>query len=147
MAVKQARAPLDAAVDALVEGRNRDPFSLLGPHVDEDGSPVMRTFQPAAQSVELRLTATGALVRMAKRHSAGVWEVRLKPDTTQVRLKPDATTATATATDLRPDYRLRITFSPDHVLEIDDPYRYGRVLTDFDLHLLGEGTHHRMFDK
>src|SRR5439155_1095292 len=33
------------------------------------------------------------------------------------------------------------------VSEIDDPYRYGRVLTDFDLHLLGEGTHHRMFEK
>jgi len=132
MAVTKARSPLDAAVDALVEGRNRDPFSLVGPHVDEDGSPVVRTFQPAAQSVELRLVATGALVRMAKRHSAGLYEVRLKTDA---------------AYDARPDYRLRITFSPDHVLEIDDPYRYGRVLTDFDLHLLGEGTHHRMFDK
>src|SRR5205085_1649382 len=32
------------------------------------------------------------------------------------------------------------------LIEID-PYRYGRILTDFDLHLLGEGTHHRMFDK
>ena len=28
--------------------------------------------------------------------------------------------------------------------EIDDPYRYGRVLTDFDLHLLGEGKHTRI---
>jgi 1,4-alpha-glucan branching enzyme len=40
-----------------------------------------------------------------------------------------------------------VTFPGDHLLEIDDPYRYGRVLTDFDLHLLGEGTHHRAFDK
>ena len=46
-----------------------------------------------------------------------------------------------------PDYRLRITYPGDHVVEVDDPYRYGRVLTDFDLHLLGEGTHHRAFDK
>ena len=46
-----------------------------------------------------------------------------------------------------PDYRLRITYPGDHVVEIDDPYRYGRVLTDFDLHLLGEGTHHRAFEK
>ena len=42
--------------------------------------------------------------------------------------------------------------SPRHVpattsIEIDDPYRYGRVLTDFDLHLFGEGTHHRVFEK
>ena len=46
-----------------------------------------------------------------------------------------------------PDYRLRITYPGEHVVEIDDPYRYGRVLTDFDLHLLGEGTHHRAFEK
>ena len=45
------------------------------------------------------------------------------------------------------DYRLRLTFPGDHVIEIDDPYRYGRVLTDFDLHLFGEGTHHRAFEK
>src|SRR5262249_31452420 len=24
---------------------------------------------------------------------------------------------------------------------------YGRVLTDFDLHLIGEGTHHRLYEK
>ena len=49
------------------------------------------------------------------------------------------------------DYRLRITYRAngdvDHRVEIDDPYRYGRVLTDFDLHLLSEGTHHRAFEK
>jgi len=45
------------------------------------------------------------------------------------------------------NYRLRITFPGDHVIEVDDPYRYGRVLTDFDLHLFGEGTHLRIFEK
>jgi 1,4-alpha-glucan branching enzyme len=33
------------------------------------------------------------------------------------------------------------------VIELDDPYRYGRVLSDFDLHLFGEGTHLRAFEK
>ena len=47
-----------------------------------------------------------------------------------------------------PDYRLRVTLSgAAPSVEVDDPYRYGRVLTDFDLHLLGEGTHHRAFEK
>jgi 1,4-alpha-glucan branching enzyme len=40
-----------------------------------------------------------------------------------------------------------MTFPGDHIVEIDDPYRYGRVLTDFDLHLFGEGTHLRIFEK
>ncbi len=49
--------------------------------------------------------------------------------------------------DAAPDYRLRVTFPGGHRVEIDDPYRYGRVITDFDLHLLAEGTHHRAFEK
>jgi len=40
-----------------------------------------------------------------------------------------------------------VTYPHGHVLEMDDPYRYGRVLTDFDLHLFSEGTHHRLFEK
>ena len=52
------------------------------------------------------------------------------------------------ASTTRSDYRLRITYHAAVTsLEIDDPYRYGRVLTDFDLHLFGEGTHHRAFEK
>jgi hypothetical protein len=82
MAVTRARSPLDAAIDALVGGHHRDPFSLLGPHVDDDGTPVVRAFQPAAQSIDLRLVATGALVPMAKVHVAGMYEVRLKADAT-----------------------------------------------------------------
>ncbi len=46
-----------------------------------------------------------------------------------------------------PDYRLRITPTAGRRSKMDDPYRYGRVLTDFDLHLFGEGTHHRAFEK
>jgi 1,4-alpha-glucan branching enzyme len=142
MAVSGARrSPTDGAIAALVGGTNRDPFSLLGPHADEDGAPLVRTFQPAARSVELRLVSTGALVPMARRHSAGVYEVRLKPGAAT------GTASGSTPATERPDYRLRITFAPDHILEIDDPYRYGRVLTDFDLHLLAEGTHHHVYDK
>ena len=125
MAVSEV-SPLDAAIAALVGGYHRDPFSLLGPHVDERGASVVRAFHPAAERVELRLLPGGGLAPMAKRDPAGLYEARV---------------------DDRPDYRLRITYPGGHVVEIDDPYRYGRVLTDFDLHLLGEGTHHRMFEK
>jgi len=33
------------------------------------------------------------------------------------------------------------------VVDLDDPYRFPPVLTDFDLYLLGEGTHQRIYDK
>ena len=33
------------------------------------------------------------------------------------------------------------------IVEIDDPYRYGRVISDYDLYLFGEGKHTRIYDK
>ena len=64
------------------------------------------------------------------------------------RLRGDGTLfeAKLPATEI-PDYRLQLAFAGGHVVEVDDAYRYGRVLTDFDLHLFGEGTHNRIFEK
>src|SRR5262249_28217158 len=31
--------------------------------------------------------------------------------------------------------------------EADDPFKFGQVLADFDLHLFSEGTHYRAYDK
>src|SRR5712691_2514104 len=121
---------LDAAFAALIGGSHRDPFAVIGPHED-GGAIVVRAFQPAARAIDLRLAATGALVPMVKRDPAGLFEVAIE----RVRLKPDATTApdAMTAPDATKantlDYRLRITYPGDQVAEIDDPYRYGRVLT------------------
>jgi 1,4-alpha-glucan branching enzyme len=132
MAVDHA-TPLDTALAALAAGRHRDPFAVLGPHPADNGQgTVIRVFHPTARSVDLRLMATGELVPM-KRRTEGVYEA----------VVPSGDAAAWEA----PDYRLRFTYAGDHVSEIDDPYRYGRVLTDFDLHLFGEGTHRRAFDK
>jgi 1,4-alpha-glucan branching enzyme len=107
----------------------RDPFSILGPHRDERGrGTIVRVSQPAARAVELRLTTNGER-RPMSRDAQGLFEVRL------------------TDHDEVPDYRLHVTFAHGHQVEVDDPYRYGRVLTDFDLHLINEGTHNRAFEK
>jgi 1,4-alpha-glucan branching enzyme len=119
----------DAAVAALIGGYNQDPFAVLGPH-DEDRDIVVRAFQPAARQIELRLLPSRELVPMEKRDPSGLFEVRIPAQG-----------------DEMPDYRLRITYPGDHAAEIDDPYRYGRVLTDFDLYLFGEGTHYRAWEK
>ena len=42
----------------------------------------------------------------------------------------------------RPHYRLRARFG-DNEVELEDPYRFPPVLSDFDLYLLGEGNHLR----
>jgi len=122
------------AIRALVEARLPDPFALLGPHCGDAGTTI-RAFHPAARAMHLRLRATGELRPMNRIDAAGVYEV----------LIPGSGGADRDAS--MPDYRLRITFPGSQVVEIDDPYRYGRVLTDFDLHLFGEGTHRRAYDK
>src|SRR5262249_55418193 len=79
-----------AALRALVDARNSDPFALLGPHVYGDAV-VIRTLQPAAKSVDVRL-ATGELRAMQKVDPAGLYEVRLGSDPRsdpRSDLKPD----------------------------------------------------------
>jgi 1,4-alpha-glucan branching enzyme len=125
--VKPASGNIAAALTALAGARQRDPFSVLGPHLEER-TVVVRALHPSAQLIELRLVDRGELIPMERLAQDGLFEV-------------------AIAADRIPDYRLRVTHFNGEVAEIDDPYRYGRVLTDFDLHLLGEGTHHRAFDK
>ena len=116
-------------VTVIASGRHGDPFGVLGPHRDEAaGGIVVRTRQPAARTVDVRLTTTGELHPMRRRDRNGLFELRLPVDHI-------------------PDYRLRVAYKSGQVLEFDDPYRYGRVLTDFDLHLFGEGTHLRAFEK
>ncbi len=102
--------------------------------------------QPAARAVEVRLVATGELRPMRRVPSEGsgdlsagaLAEAETGPHNGLFEL-------TLSAAEI-PDYRLRISFE-HHTIDVDDPYRYGRVLTDFDLHLFGEGTHLRIFEK
>ena len=158
MPVSQNRA-LDEAIAALVHGTQRDPFAILGPHPEHlehpehlDGKAiVVRAFQPAAKSIELHLVSTDRLLTMEKADPVGLFTVRLKADATENATTGGVATTSVVSGFSRtvtwPDYRLRITYPGDQIVEIDDPYRYGRVLTDFDLHLLSEGTHHRAFEK
>src|SRR5262245_61235206 len=123
-------APGADAIASLTNGQNRDPFAVLGPPPAAHGrGPLVRAFHPAALSIELRLLPAGNLIPMTRRLAAGLFEAVVEsPEPRELRAL---------------NYRLRLTFPGGQVLEIDDPYRYGRVLTDFDLHLFGEGTHLR----
>ncbi|MCC7415702.1 MAG: 1,4-alpha-glucan branching protein GlgB [Acidobacteria bacterium] len=131
MATVDQLPALEAGLAALAAGHPCDPFALLGPHPDPElGGVVVRAFQPAANAAELVLPG-GESVSMAAGPHAGLFEARIAG----VDPGPPA-----------PDYRLRFTFPRHQVAELDDPYRYGRVLTDDALRLFGEGAHHRAFE-
>ena len=118
------------AIQAIVEGEHGDPFAVLGPHRVEtpDGAAVaVRAIVPGATAVRV-LPADGPPTAMERLHPAGFFETVL-PD----RRDPFV-------------YRLEVT-RDGHVTEIEDPYRFPSLLSDFDRHLLAEGTHYRAHEK
>src|SRR5450755_4950644 len=115
---------LSAEAYAIVEGRHSDPFHYLGLHT-EDGRTVVRAFLPEASKVDA-IDEHGGAAALARIHEAGLFAGALPNGSRR--------------------YQLRARFG-ETVVELDDPYRFPPILTDFDLHLLGEGTHQRLYDK
>src|ERR1700724_2689871 len=115
---------LSAEAYAIVEGRHSDPFHYLGLHTEGDKT-VVRAFLPEASNVEA-VGEHGEAAALARIHDGGLFAGALPNGSKR--------------------YQLRARFG-ENVVELDDPYRFPPVLTDFDLYLLGEGTHQRIYDK
>ena len=118
-------------VQAIVEARHWDPFSVLGPHaVEVYGEQLLsvRVFVPGAAQVHV-LPHRGDPLPARKLHPQGFFERTLGP----------------VGEDFR--YRLRIERVDGHTWDCEDPYRFGRVLSDYDIYLLGEGTHYHTYEK
>jgi 1,4-alpha-glucan branching enzyme len=122
------------AIDALARAAHADPFSVLGPHqvtIDGREAIVVRAFLPAARQIDL--VRPSDVTPMVRCDPAGLFEATVESP------GPGGIGAFA--------YRLLVTYQDGQSREVDDAYRYGRVLSDFDLYLLGQGTHYRAFDK
>ena len=118
-------------IEALVTGRHRDPFGILGPHL-VDGRVVVRTLQPAAREVRLSVQLPASTdVPMRKVHPLGLYEADIPGAVGLDNL----------------DYQLVVSFAGGVTVARRDPYQYGRVLSDYDLHLFAEGTHYRIYEK
>ncbi len=110
------------AVWALVEGRHGDPFAVLGDH-RVDGERVIRAFMPGARGIDVLAREDGSRIgTLDQVNGAGLFA--------------------GTVQAFGP-YRLRVRW-PDAVQEIDDPYSFGPLLGDLDLHLIGQGTHYEL---
>jgi 1,4-alpha-glucan branching enzyme len=113
--------------ELLAGAQHGDPFSVLGPHPGDRGLTIRAVFPHAEQVTVIRPDA--GPVPMERRHPAGVFE------------------ATLDGVHHATDYRLRVTYHSGHVAEIEDPYRFGRIIGDYDLYLFGEGNHTRIYDE
>src|SRR5581483_814159 len=116
-----------AEMEAIIGGYHGDPFSVLGPHpINLEASKtawVIRAFLPQAKSACVELDGNAippAVISMEKCHRDGFFVADLKSE-------PGP-------------YRFRIRDWQDMESIVEDPYRFGTIITDFDLHLHAEGT-------
>ena len=118
----------------LVEGRHENPFAILGPHeVSQPGGPALavRAYLPGSAQVWVVDPAQGRALPMRKIHQEGLFEA-ICPMLDK---------------DLQTQYRLRVEDVNGRQTERHDPYAFPPLLGELDLHLLGEGTHWRCYDK
>jgi len=110
------------AAEALSSARHRYSFDVLGPHDGPAGRSI-RAFLPGAQAVEvLRRADRSPLGRLVEGETPGLFE--------------------GGVADASP-YLLRIKW-PQAVQETEDPYSFGPLLGELDLHLFNEGRHFRL---
>ena len=108
---------------ALEAGTLSNPFQVLGPErLGEDTW--LRSYQPNALKVEAISPKSGAVLANLQPayKGSGVWIGKIPGGAA---------------------YRLRIQW-PDAMQEIEDPYRFGPLLGDVDIHLLAEGRHYEL---
>ena len=118
----------DDDVDALVQARHADPFSVLGLHADDEGRLWTRALLPGAAAVAVLDAANGRrLAGLAQRHPDGLWE------------------GTIPRRKNRFDYRLRVTWDDGREESYADAYAFGPLIPEEDLHYFGEGSHLRPF--
>ncbi|HYM13066.1 MAG TPA: 1,4-alpha-glucan branching protein GlgB [Bryobacterales bacterium] len=121
---------LPGDIQAIVGGYHGAPFRVLGPHLaDGGGRPRLeiRAFLPEAREA---FVATNDLVLPMQRLDAeGFFEAVLERE------------------EAIP-YRLRLADDSGATIEIEDPYRFHAPwLTDFEIHLHGEGNYHQSYEK
>jgi 1,4-alpha-glucan branching enzyme len=145
--------PLDSGnLEALVAGRHGAPFDVLGLHrvlLHNEPYWIVRAMMPGASAVSLLPSGdsrTGVLpdegetasaledaaLPMKMIHSAGLFSVMGKGEIPSQYL---------------PHYRLLVHRGAGESECVHDPYTFGPQLSDFDLHLIAEGTHEHLYER
>ena len=113
---------------AFLHGAHPDPFRILGPHrLREDV--LIRVFRPDAREVSIKLDNNGAAISAEKIQGEGLFQATLEK----------------CARDI--PYTLKIKRWDGSEQITRDPYSYGVIMGEVDLHLFGEGQHWRLYEK
>jgi len=128
-------------IESIVSATHAEPFRVLGPHwVERNGKPALavRAFHPGARDMRVLWRHSTAPYPSKRVHADGLFESLLPAETPRL-IPGQAVSPTA--------YRLEFTFADGTRVQVYDPYAFPPLLSDYDLHLLGEGTHYLNYEK
>jgi 1,4-alpha-glucan branching enzyme len=130
--------PLDyGAIEALLTASHGAPFDVLGRHVTTLSGQrvtIVRAFIPSASAVSVVPQA-------------------LPPDETpdkaipMKRLRPEGLFSVTLPGTPFTDYLLEVQREGGATTRIADPYSFPPLIGDYDLHLIGEGNHHVLYEQ
>ncbi len=116
-----------AEIESIVGGYHGDAFRILGPHSVRrkvgQARWEVRAFLPQAETAEV--LADGQAWPMEKRHADGFFCAQLTGDPQR--------------------YTLRAHLWDGRDAEIEDPYRFGQLISDTEIYLHGESTLHEAY--
>ncbi|HZN32892.1 MAG TPA: 1,4-alpha-glucan branching enzyme, partial [Pirellulaceae bacterium] len=128
-----------AGITALLDANLGRPTEVLGPQtIWREGRKMLavRAFLPGSRQAWVMDAATAAARPMRRLHPAGFYEAICPLDESP-----------ACESRPYPAYQLRVADHEGQMTTLHDPYAFPTTLTDFDLHLFGEGKLLRGYDK
>jgi 1,4-alpha-glucan branching enzyme len=129
---------IDKHIKLLLNGKHGNPFEVLGMHIFEN-KVCIRAFLPEAKEA---MVIQEAGFRIQDLEARGEKTFLMKKINKEGFFE-------AVFEDLSKPfkYKLRVVTHQDETREFYDPYSFPPVLTDFDLYLIGEGTHYKNYEK
>ncbi len=111
-------------LNLLKKTTHHDPFEFLGAHPNPKGGRIIRAYMPDA--IEVQAISKGKKFPLTRHAKSALF-------TGDISAKSG-------------DYKLRAIYDSGEDTT-HDPYSFPPVLTDFDLHLISEGTHYQKYEK
>ncbi len=118
-------------IERVLDFQEPEPFEVLGPHLLPDHmGVVIRAYLPRAKDawINLRSQERG-IVPMKRLHASGFFQAVFE---NQKQIF---------------SYLVGYRDEHGHVTESEDPYAYQTEISDYDLHLFGEGNHLQIYEK
>ncbi|WP_408956354.1 1,4-alpha-glucan branching protein GlgB [Natroniella sp. ANB-PHB2] len=114
-------------IDKIVSARLKKPSDFLGANFLDKNQVVIRVFRPDVTNVFVVSDDLEQKIELNKVAESGLFEKVIEAEQLF-------------------DYQLQFETEQSRWLE-EDPYTFGPVLSNYDLHLFNEGNHHRIYEK